>query len=71
MCDLPATRKICGFSYIIFFSTWMFKEFHCARFGERQDTMGLNGAEWTPKKHSEHMKQVFEVMAAPTATGSE
>lgn len=72
-CDLPATRKICGFTSFssLHGCSKCTKEFHCARFGEKSDYSGYNRAEWTPRKHSEHMKQVSDVMAASTATRNE
>ena len=46
----------------------MFKEFPCAKFGEKSDYSGYNRDEWQHRTHKEHLQYVSQVMAANTAT---
>ena len=64
-CDLPATRKICGFKSFssLHGCSKCLKEFPCAKFGEKSDYSGYNRDEWQHRTHKEH-----QVMAANTAT---
>ena len=72
-CDLPATRKICGFTSVssLHGCSKCTKEFPCAHFGEKPDYSGYNRDQWTPRNHRQHLKQVSEVVKANTATKRE
>ena len=69
-CDLPATRKLCGFKSFssLHGCSKCFKEFPCESFGVKPDYSGFQRDHWVPRTHNEHLRQVNEVMAANTAT---
>ena len=69
-CDLPATRKMCGFKSFssLHRCSKCLKEFPCAKFGEKSDYSGYNRDEWQHRTHKEHLQYVSQVMAANTAT---
>ena len=69
-CDLPATRKLCGF---LSFSASQGcskcrKHFPCEHFGEKLNYSGFDRDEWPQRTHDMHVQHVSEVQAATTAT---
>ena len=63
-CDLPATRKVCGFKSFssLHGCSKCFKEFPCDRFGTKCDYSGYNRDDWQNTTHEEHLLHVSEVM---------
>ena len=62
-CDIPASRKLCGF---LSFSAKMGcnkckKEFPRSSFGEKQDFSGFNRDSWTLRSNAEHREQAWAV----------
>ena len=68
-CDLPATRKACGFTS--FSSTQgcskCFKWFPCETFGKKSDFSGYDRDTWPIRIHNLHLCQVDELKEACTA----
>lgn len=69
-CDLPATRKLCGF---LSFSaskgcSKCRKHFPCEQFGEKVDYSGFDRDEWPQRSHEMHLQHVSEVQEATTAS---
>ena len=69
-CDLPATRKLCGFLSCAASQgcSKCQKNFPCNKFGEKSDFSGYERDEWLPRTHAIHMEQVSEVCSAKTAS---
>lgn len=69
-CDLPATRKLCGFKSFssLHGCSKCFKEFPCDSFGTKSDYSGYNRDQWQKRTHNQHLQQVAEVVAANTAS---
>ena len=69
-CDLPATRKICGF--LSFCASQgcskCRKNFPCSSFGEKLNYSGYDRDLWPSRTHAMHMQHVSEVQTALTAT---
>lgn len=69
-CDLPAIRKVCGFtsySSIQGCSKCM-KRFPCESFGTKLDYSGYDRDTWTIRTHALHKEQVKEFKEATTAS---
>ena len=69
-CDLPATRKVCGFtsfSSLHGYSKCM-KEFSCERFGTKLDYSGYERNTWEMCTHELHQHQVSMLKNARTAS---
>ena len=69
-CDLPATRKVCGF---ISFSSLhgcskCMKKFTCDAFGSKSDYSGYDRETWKVRTKDEHLQQVSKLNDARTAT---
>ena len=69
-CDLPATRKLCGF---VSFSasqgcTKCQKHFPFMQFGEKLDYTGYDREEWIPRIKATHMMHVSEIQSPKTAS---
>jgi len=65
-CDLPATRKLCGFT-----AATSFKD--CSKCNNysgfnRNDYSGFNRNDWTARTYTEHKQQVDELVNANTLT---
>ena len=69
-CDLPATRKICGFKSFssLHGCSKCLKEFPCDSFGTKSDYSGYDRDQWQKRTHNEHLEQVAKVIAANTAS---
>ena len=69
-CDLPATRKVCGFaSYsAIQGCSKCMKQFPCESFGTKLDYSGYNRETWPVRTSALHMQQVSHTEQACTAT---
>ena len=69
-CDLPATRKACGFTS--FSSTQgcskCFERFPCEAFGKKSDFSGYDRDTWPIRTHNLHLRQVDELKGACTAS---
>ena len=70
VCDIPATRKVCGFlgKNALKGCSKCLKEFPTARFGAKPDYSGFDCENWPVRKLSEHKKHVSEVKQAKTST---
>ena len=69
-CDLPATRKVCGFTS---FSSLQgcskcMKKFPCEAFGTKSDYSGYEKETWVMRTHDVHLQQVSTFDNARTAS---
>ena len=69
-CDLPATRKACGFTSFCSIQGYSkcFKMFPCDSFGKKSDYSGFDRDTWPVRTHRRHLQQVAEFKGACTAT---
>ena len=69
-CDLPATRKVCGFSSFsaVLGCSKCKKRFPGSVFGKRSDYSGYERDTWQIREHREHIEQVKIVEEATTIT---
>ena len=69
-CDLPATRKVCGFSSFseVLGCSKCKKRFPGSVFWERSDYSGYERDTWQIREHREHIEQVKIVEEATTVT---
>jgi len=69
-CDLPATRKLCGFvSYSASRGcSKCQKEFPCKQFGDKPDYSGYERSEWLPRTHATYLQHASAFNSAKTAT---
>lgn len=70
VCDIPATRKLCGFlghSARLGCSKCL-KEFSTSGFGKRTNFAGYNRDDWTLRSSSSHKTQCAELLTAKTQT---
>lgn len=69
-CDLPASRKICGFTS--YTSTQgcskCMKKFPCDAFGQKPDYSGFDRSSWQSRSHSLHLEHISEYHTARTAS---
>ena len=70
MCDLPACRKVCGFSNYNAFKgcSKCLKSFPTAHFGEKPDYSGYDCEKWVKRDLSSHRIKANEYKSAPTLT---
>ena len=68
-CDLPATRKACGFtSYSSLHGcSKCMKTFPCDTFGKKSNYSGYNRQSWPVRTHALHKEQVMKYKYARTA----
>ena len=69
-CDVPATRKVCGFcghSATLGCSKCL-KRFPCLSFGEKLDYSGYDREVWAPRTMEQHMHAVKGILNAKTPT---
>lgn len=71
-CDIPATRKVCGFlsHNAAFGCNKCLKEFDVT-FGEKTDFSGFNREEWTLRSLQQHKSDVKEVLKQTTKTAQQ
>ena len=69
-CDLPATRKVCGFSNYnaVKGCSKCLKSFPTARFGSKPDYSGFDCDLWPVREMSVHVQKATEARNARTAT---
>ena len=69
-CDLPATRKVCGFTSFssLHGCSKCMKKFTCDSFGSKSDYSGYDRETWKMCTKDEHLQQVSKVNDARTAT---
>ena len=69
-CDLPATRKICGFSghSATMGCSKCLKKFPCLAFGEKNDYSGFERDQWQHRDMSQHLNAVKCVQSSLTPT---
>ena len=69
-CDLPATRKLCGFLSCSASHGCLKcqKHFPCIQFGEKRDYSGYERDEWLPRTQVTHLQHVSEIQSAQTAS---
>ena len=70
VCDLPATRKVCGFLGLNALKgcSKCLKEFPTASFGSKPDYSGYNWESWPPRNLQEHIEKSKDAKKAATAT---
>jgi hypothetical protein len=70
MCDLPACRKVCGFSNFnaIKGCSKCLKDFPTAYFGAKPDYSGYDCDEWEKRELSFHRDKAYEHLSARTLT---
>ena len=70
ICDMPATRKVCGFlSYHDRFGcSKCLKEFTKDRLDSKPDFSGYDVESWTPRDPEQHKRKATEAMEASNAT---
>jgi hypothetical protein len=69
-CDIPATRKVCGFcghSATMGCSKCL-KKFTCVSFGEKLDYSGFDRDTWSERSMEQHLQAIKEVESASTPT---
>ena len=71
MCDLPATRKVCGFANFNARKgcSKCLKEFPTDDFSTKPDYSGFNLDSWIPRDANTHRSEAKKAKAATTATG--
>ena len=69
-CDLPATRKVCGFTSFssLHGCSKCMKTFTCSSFGAKADFSGYDRQMWEMRTHDKHNQQVLKLSNARTAT---
>ena len=69
-CDIPAARKVCGFTGHNSFHACSrcFKEFPTAIFGEKPDYTGFDTSKWPPRSLKDHKKYAVRHLNSNTRT---
>ena len=69
-CDLPATRKVCGFTSFssLYGCSKCMKKFTCDSFGSKSDYSGYNRESWETRTNNQHLHQVSKFKDICTAT---
>ena len=69
-CDVPATRKVCGFSgpSATMGCSKCLKSFTCLSFGEKLDYSGFDRDAWIPRSMEQHLLAIHELESARTPT---
>lgn len=70
ICDLPATRKVCGFANFNgnYGCSKCTKQFPTTRFGDKPNYSGYNCANWTDRDISLHRSMADKYKKSPTAS---
>ena len=70
VCDIPATRKVCGFlgCNATMGCSKCQKKIVTTSFGSKPDYSGFDLSSWTPRTHSEHHETCIKAKNAPTPT---
>ena len=70
ICDMPATRKVCGFlgHNAVKGCTKCLKEFETSSFGSKPDYSGYDVESWQPRDMASHLRVVSMATTAQTAT---
>lgn len=69
-CDIPAARKVCGFTGHSSFHACSrcFKEFPTAVFGEKPDYSGFDTSKWPPRSLEDHKEYAIRHLNSNTRT---
>ena len=69
-CDVPATRKVCGYSdhSATMGCSKLLQSFTCLSFGEKLDYSGFNRNAWIPRSMEQHLLAIHEMESAKIPT---